>query len=358
MKKTIRDIDIDGKTVLLRADYNVPLREGEDGSMEVADDLRIQASLETLRYLREKGVKKIIVISHLGRPNGREEELSLEPVAERLAELMPETTVRFVDQTYGEKVHDAIDILPEGGVLLLENLRFDPGEGENSLSFAQKVVSDTGAEVFVQDGFGVAHRVQASTVAMAELLPSVMGLLVERELDMLQSELLNPDRPFVVVIGGAKVEDKQPLIEKFLPIADRILVGGKIAVNGYDANSEKIYVAEDFDTDEAGNKLDIGPVATAEFVKVLSEAKTVLWNGLLGKVEDAAFSTGSEIVAKVIGETPDIKTVVCGGDTAGFVLELAARDPELRFDWISTGGGAALALLVGEPMPGIEVLSK
>ncbi len=367
MKKTVRDVNVGGKTVLVRADYNVPLREADDGSMEVADDTRIQASLATLRYLREQGAGKIVVISHLGRPEltGDEEKdeevrrkFSLEPVAERLTELMPETTVRFVDAVRGEKVREAVKILPEGGILVLENLRFEPGEKANAKEFAEQVVGDTGAELFVQDGFGVVHREQASTVAMAEVLPAVMGLLVEREIEMLQTTLEEPERPFVVVIGGAKVADKQPLIEKFLPIADRVLVGGKIAADGYATDDEKVYVAEDFDEDEAGNKLDIGPVATGKFVEALRGAKTVLWNGVLGKVEDVAFATGSEIVAKVLGENPEVTTVICGGDTVGFVMGLAEKDPELKYDWLSTGGGAALALLAGERMPGVEVLGE
>lgn len=358
MKKTVRDVDLEGKIVLVRVDYNIPLTEDEEGGMEVADDLRIRASLPTLQYLREQGTEKIVVISHLGRPVGKEEKLSLEPVAERLSELMPETTVRFVDATHGEKVSEAMDILPEGGILVLENLRFEPGEKENSEEFARKIVESTGADLFVQDGFGVVHRAQASTVAIAKLLPAMMGLLLERELQALKGVLTDPERPFVVIIGGAKVEDKRPLIEKFLPVADRILVGGKIAADGYHADNEKVYVAEDFDEDGEGRKLDIGPVATMKFVQALADAKTVLWNGVLGKVEDKAFTTGTEIVAKVLGENSGAMTVVCGGDTAAFVLELMEKDRELEYEWVSTGGGAALELLSGGEMPGVAVLEE
>lgn len=343
--KTLKDVDVKDKIVLVRTDYNVPLKDGQ-----IESDFRIRASLPTIEYLREQGAKKIILMSHLGRPKGRDEELSLRNVAERLK-------VQFVDQTSGEKVKRAVEDLPEGGILLLENLRFDPREKENSLEFAQEIVESTGAEVFVQDGFAALHRAHASTDAITKLLPSVAGKLVEKEVAGLTKVLTNPERPLVVVIGGAKVEDKSPLIEKFEETADKILVGGKIAADGYAANDAKIYVAEDFDEDAEGAKLDIGPLSAGKILEELKGAKTVLWNGVLGKVEDPAFSTSSEMVAKFLGEHPEITSIICGGDTAGFVESLMEKNPELNYSLVSTGGGAALVLLTGGEMPGLTALA-
>lgn len=343
--KTLKDVDVKDKIVLVRTDYNVPLKDGQ-----IESDFRIRASLPTIEYLREQGAKKIILMSHLGRPKGRDEELSLRNVAERLK-------VQFVDQTSGEKVKRAVEDLPEGGILLLENLRFDPREKENSLEFAQEIVESTGAEVFVQDGFAATHRAHASTDAITKLLPSVAGKLVEKEVVGLTKVLTDPERPLVVVIGGAKVEDKSPLIEKFEEMADKILVGGKIAADGYAANDAKIYVAEDFDEDAEGAKLDIGPLSAGKILEELKGAKTVLWNGVLGKVEDPAFSTSSEMVAKFLGEHPEITSIICGGDTAGFVESLMEKNPELNYSLVSTGGGAALVLLTGGEMPGLTALA-
>lgn len=370
-KKTIKDVDVKGLTVLVRTDYNVPLVSAEvapEGDFEagllaegererIASDLRIRASLPTIEYLLEKKAGKIILISHLGRPGGkRDKTLSLRPIAEKLAELLPGTTVNFVDDVSGPEVEMAVEDLPEGGILLLENLRFSTDEEQNSESFAREIVDSTHAELFVQDGFAVIHRAHASTEAIARLLPSVAGLLLEKEVTTLSKVVENPTRPLVVVIGGAKVADKQPLIDKFLGIADAIFVGGKIAADGYKSDNPKIIVAEDFDEDSAGAKLDIGPVATMKLVEQIQGAKTVLWNGVLGKVEDPTYATASTILAKTLGENQGITSIICGGDTAGFVEELVENEPELHFTLISTGGGAALELLSGEPLPGLDVL--
>ncbi len=370
-KKTIKDVNVKGLTVLVRTDYNVPLvpteiaPEGDfeagllaEGERErIASDLRIRASLPTIEYLLKNKVSKIILISHLGRPKGkRDASLSLRPIAEKLAELLPGTTVNFVDDVSGPEVEMSVEDLPEGGILLLENLRFSADEEGNSESFAQEIVDSTHAELFVQDGFAVIHRAHASTDAITKLLPSVAGLLLEREVEALSKLVDNPDRPLVVVIGGAKVEDKQPLIDKFLGIADTIYVGGKIAADGYTSSNPKIVVAEDFDEDGAGHKLDIGPLSTGKLVELVGGAKTVLWNGVLGKVEDPTYATSSTILAKTLGENPHITSVICGGDTAGFVEELMENEPELHYSLISTGGGAALELLSGEPLPGLDGL--
>lgn len=357
-KKTLRDVDVKNQTVLVRTDYNVPLEPAEEGSdqQQIASDFRIQASLPTIKYLLEHKAAKIILISHLGRPAGRDPKLSLQVVAEKLAELLPGTTVNFVDDVSGPEVEMAVEDLPEGGILLLENLRFSPDEQQNSEAYAREIVDSTHAELFVQDGFAVVHRAHASTDAMTKLLPSVAGLLLEKEYNALTKITENPEHPFVVVIGGAKVADKEPLITKFIPLADQIIVGGKIAADGYQADNPRVYVAEDFDTNADGQKLDIGPVATMKLIEAVQDAKTVLWAGVLGKVEDTAYATSSTILAKALGEAPGITSIICGGDTAGFVEDLCLENPELHFSLISTGGGAALALLSGESLPGIDGL--
>lgn len=356
-KKTLRDVDVQGRVVLVRADYNVPIEiDPETNQAQITSDFRIRANLPTLEYLLEHQAAKIIIMSHLGRPAGRDERLTLQLVAERLAQLLPGRTIDFVDAVVGSEVEVAAAKLPKGGILLLENLRFFAGEKENSAEFAQSIVDSTRAEVFVQDGFAVTHRAHASTAAITRLLPAVAGLLLEQEITTLTTVLQNPERPFVVIIGGAKVTDKQPLIELFTEKADRVLVGGKIAADGYVASSPKVLVATDFDEDASGAKLDIGPVATMEFLEVVTGAKTVLWNGVLGKVEDAAYATSSTILAKYLGEHREIKSIICGGDTAGFVEGLLGDYPELHFSLISTGGGAALELLSGKNLPGLDGL--
>lgn len=357
-KKTVKDVDVKGQVVLVRADYNVPLAEHEDGEVWITSDFRIRASLPTLKYLLEHGAEKIIIISHLGRPEGKDEKLSLRVVAEKLAELLSGVTVGFVDECRGEEVEQAVAEMPKGSVLLLENLRFDPGEKQNDEELAEDIVRSTGATLFVQDGFAVTHRAHASTVALAKLLPAVAGLLVEKEVTTLKKALEAPERPLVTIIGGAKVADKQPLIDKFLPVSDRLVIGGKIAADGYKSENPQVYVAEDFDENSAGEKLDVGPVATCKIVDMVNGAKTVLWNGVLGKVEDPTYATASVILAKTLGESHGTTAIICGGDTSGFVEELQVNNPELHYALISTGGGAALHLLSGEEMPGLEVLEN
>lgn len=371
-KKTIRDVEVEDKIILVRTDYNVPLvpiEEGgldqqpivlgaaSDNKLQVASDLRIRASLPTIQYLIKHHAAKIILMSHLGRPGGKKDSnLSLSVVATKLASLLPGTPVNFVSDVSGPEVEMAVEDLAESGILLLENLRFSPEEEQNSEEFAREIVDSTHAELFVQDGFAVVHRAHASTAAITNLLPSVAGLLLEKEINALTQLVERPKHPFTVIIGGAKVADKQPLIERFLPFADQILVGGKIAADGYAATDPKIYVAEDFDEDSNGAKLDIGPVATTKFSEALASAKTVLWNGVLGKVEDPAYATASTIIAKQIGEAESLTSVICGGDTAGFVEELCESNPELHYTLVSTGGGAALELLSGQDLPGVDGL--
>ena len=347
--KTIRDVNIKNKVVLVRADFNVPIQDGE-----VLNDLRVRAELPTLEFLREKGAKKIIIISHLGRPEGRDKNLSLKPVAEILDRELGR--VSFIDDVSGPDVEAKVQKMKAGEILLLENLRFYKGEENNSRDFIQEIIDSTDAEIFVQDGFAVLHRAHASTDAVADYLPVYAGLLVEKEVLNFEKVLEKPARPLVLIIGGAKVEDKAPLIDKFVNIADKIIVGGKIAADGYKAKSDKIYVAEDFDEDGAGTKLDVGPVSTVKIADSITDAKTIIWNGLLGKAEDIAYATASTIVAELMGEKTDAETIICGGDTTGFVESLLEDHPNLEYSLISTGGGASLEFLLGKELPGLVSL--
>ncbi len=350
-KKTVRDIDVAGKTVLVRVDYNVPMKDGA-----VVEDMRIRGSLPTINYLLENGAKKIILISHLGRPEGEAKpEFSLSPVAARLAVLLPEQTVKFVDATTGDKVVNAVAELPEQGILLLENLRFSSEEEANSEAYAEAIIAATGAELFVQDGFAVIHRAHASTDAIARKLPAVAGFLLEHECGNLEAAIAEPEHPLLVIIGGAKVDDKQPMIDNFLPIADMIAVGGKIAADGYTSSNEKVFVANDFNCDESGAKLDIGSYSTDHMVEMVRKARTIVWNGTLGMVEDERFEKASLAIAEAMGSS-DALTIVGGGDTTGYVEKVLRRNPNLHFKLISTGGGASLELLSGKKLPGLEVL--
>ena len=359
---TVKDAKLRNQVVLVRVDYNVPL----DDEGNITSDFRIRASLPTLEFLKEHGAKKIILISHLGRPDGKKvKELSLKPVAFRLAELLPDSKVDFVDDVSGPDVEDAVNGLKKGGILLLENLRFYAGEEKNSDDFIREIIDSTGATVYVQDGFAVIHRAHASVSAVAKNLPVYAGLLLEKEISALSSALKNPKKPLTLVLGGAKVEEKTPLISAFSKVADKILVGGKIAADGLPKEvlenpdlSGKLYIAEDFDEDSEGNKLDIGPLATTKFADAIKSSKTVIWNGLLGKAEDPAFATGSEFVAKTLGETEGITSLILGGDTTGFIENLLKENPNLSYSLLSTGGGAALEFLSGKSLPGLEVIEK
>lgn len=350
--KTIEEVSVKNKTVLIRTDYNVPIED-----KKIVNDLRIRASIETLNLLREKGAKRIIVISHLGRPEGvRNKDLSLKIVADRLNKLIG--GVNFIDDVSGPDVEKVVKTLKNGEILILENLRFYPGETKNSSDFIREIIDSTGAEIFVQDGFAVTHRAHASVAAIANHLPVYAGLLLKKEVENLTSAINKPEKPVVLIVGGSKVEDKKPLISNFIKLADHIVVGGKIAAEGYEAESEKIYIAEDFDEDSEGNKLDIGPVSAVKIAEIIKDAKTIVWNGLLGKAEDPAYATTSTIVAKLLGEKNDAKTIICGGDTTGFVENLMNEDKNLNYSFISTGGGASLEFLSGKKLPGLEVIEK
>lgn len=345
--KTIRNINLKDKIVLVRVDYNVPVKNGK-----VTNDLRIRASLPTIKYLLEQGVKRIILISHLGRPEGKlTPETTLQTVVDRMKKLFPDQAIGFYPLPSSDK---PIPIPENVKIALLENLRTNPGEEANSLDFISQIVKATEAEIYVQDGFAVLHRAHASTDAIAKVLPVYAGFLVENEVNNLTAAIKNPTKPVLLIIGGAKVEDKQPLIKKFLPIADHIVIGGKIAADGYQSDNSKIYVAEDFDEDSNGNKLDVGPVSTTKIADYITDAKTIIWNGLLGYAEDPAYATASTITAEMLGEKTNATTIICGGDTTGFVENLMENHKNLSFSLVSTGGGAALEFLLGKELPGLK----
>ena len=349
--KTIRDIDVKDKTILVRVDYNVPIKDGK-----VESDLRIRASLPTINYLLEQGAKRIVLISHLGRPEGRvDKKFTLSPVVDDLKKLLPGQSILFCPLP---KEGEVISIPDNAKIVLLENLRFNPGEEENSELFIKNIVDAIQAELYVQDGFAVIHRAHASTDAIKKFLPVYAGFLLEKEVENLSAAVKNPEKPVLVIIGGSKIDDKKPLIDKFVKIADHITIGGKIAADGYTSNNPKVYVAHDFDENAKGEKLDIGPFSTADIANYITDAKTIIWNGVLGYVEDSTYATASTIVAELIGERQDAKTIICGGDTTGFVEKLSEDHPNLHYSLISTGGGAALEFLLGKTLPGLEAIKK
>lgn len=397
-KETIDSVDLRGKTVLVRTDYNVPLTT--DG--KVADDFRIRASLPTIRALLHQGCK-VVVVSHLGRPDGRDMKFSLEPAAQRLAQLLGED-VRFVDQAIGDKAKMAVKRAPMRSVIVLENLRFYSGEKANDPAFAKALAETANARYFVQDGFGVVHRAHASTAAITHELPSVAGLLVEREYTTIAHAMQMPKRPLVTVLGGAKVADKITLIQKFIEVADEIVITGAMANNflaykgkpvgkskvesGLTATLDSIYAAakkkvgairvDDFlvlpidvvvatsldsrsrtvgidDVADSDMILDMGPETMKCIDQLVVESGTVIWNGTLGVAEKSAFAAGSGALAKTLAEHPEVTSIIGGGDTADFVIHWDVKKGE-SFTHVSTGGGASLALMAGEKLPGVESL--
>jgi len=338
--RSVRSADVPGKRILVRVDFNVPLEGGR-----VADDTRIRATLPTIRLLLEREAGDLVLASHLGRPQGEDPALSMEPVRRRLRELLDDERIR-----------------------LLENTRFHPGETKNDPEFA-RVLADE-CDLFVNDAFGAAHRAHASTVGVAQLLPAYAGLLLERELEELGSLLEDPARPFVAVLGGAKVEDKIGVLESLSQRADSVLVGGKMAEEVEPAEKVVLPVdvvaAADFepaaeakvvpadDVPDGWLGLDIGPQTRAAFADRVAEAKTVFWNGPMGVFEWPRFAEGTKAVAQAVASA-GAHTVVGGGDSVRAVEELGLAD---RIDWISTGGGAALELLEGKELPGVAAIPE
>lgn len=400
-KQTIRDLPLHhGKhyRVLVRVDYNVPLKDGE-----VSDDLRIRASLPTLEYLLEHGCS-LVLISHLGRPEGHDSHYSLEPVAVRLSELLGRK-VTFVDDTIGDLALQTVKKAPEGGIVMLQNLRFDSREEDDSDDYAGAITHVAQADYFVQDGFGVVHRAHTSTHAITLLLPSVAGLLLEKEFVTITQTMENPQRPFVAVLGGAKVSDKIQVVERFVKMADTVLIGGAMAntflqYKGYsigtsmvesDQNEmlDSVYsTARQNDMDNVNERivlptdvavaptvdlyekrtnrqiehirsndkiLDIGDESIEHFTSIIAEAKTVIWNGPLGMSELPNFAHGSARLALTLATHPEVMSIVGGGDTADFVLKWDVRKGG-SFSHVSTGGGASLDLMAGKKLPGIESL--
>ena len=400
-KQTVRDIDVDRQVVLVRVDYNVPLKK--DGSID--DDLRIRASLPTIKYLIERQCK-LVLMSHLGRPEGRDQSQSLAPVAARLSELLGQS-VKFIDDCVGDKVYQTVKHAPCGSVILLENLRYYPQEEADDMEFAKNIAKSTGANLFVQDGFGAAHRAHASTHAITQFLPSFAGLLLEKEVTMINRSMELPARPFVAIIGGAKISDKIDLIKRFIDKADKILIGGAMANTFlkfkrydmgkslvesdqdeilreiYDLAAAKIgpenvddflvlpkdlavstsiddpdQIRREVSVDKIANDemaLDIGTQAIDQFCDIISTAKTIVWNGPMGIAEKEVFSIGSARIALAIAANNEDVSIVGGGDTADFVLKWSGGD-ESSFTHISTGGGASMELMSGKKLPGVESL--
>lgn len=390
-KMTVRDIDLKGKRVLVRVDFNVPL----DGST-ITDDTRIRAAVPTLKYILEQGPKAVMLMSHLGRPKGGPDpKYSLAPVAPALSKLLG-VDVQFAADTVGESAAQALANLPDGGVLLLENTRFYPLEEKNDAELAGKLAQM--ADVFVMDAFGSAHRAHSSTVGVTAHLPSVAGFLMEKELDYLATALESPQRPFVAILGGAKVSDKIAVIESLLGKVDKLLIGGGMANTFFKAKGYamgKSLVEEDaVETAKAllakggdklvlpvdvviGDKLeddaqvqtidvaagvpegwgiyDIGPRSVELFGQHLAGAKTVVWNGPMGVFEKDKFASGTRSVARLLAEQTrqGAISIIGGGDSVAAIEEAGLAD---QITHISTGGGASLEMLEGKVLPGVAAL--
>ncbi len=385
-KKTVRDVDVTGKKVLVRVDFNVPLKDGK-----VADDTRIVASIPTIEYLLQEGAA-VVLMSHLGRPKGKfVPELSLKPVAERLSALI-NLPVAFAEDCVGEVAERAKAALSPGEVLLLENTRFHPEEKKNDPEFARQLAA--GCDLFVNDAFGSAHRAHASTVGVAKYLRAVAGLLMEKELKYLGEALENPKHPFVAILGGAKISDKIGVVRNLLTKAEHVLIGGGmantfLAAQGYDMAASlvekdaletarsllaeaggKIYLPRDLViadafSAEAARKtvpagdlpagwmaLDIGPETVTAFGRLIREAAMVVWNGPMGVFELSPFAKGTFGIAKAVAESNAI-SIVGGGDSVAAVKQSGLAD---KITHLSTGGGASLEMLEGKILPGVAVL--
>ena len=346
-KKTVKDIDVAGKKVLLRCDFNVPQ---DKATGAITDDKRIVAALPTIAYLLDQKAA-VIACSHLGKPKGEwKQSLSLAPVAKRLSELLGRE-VLFATDIVGEDAKAKAAALKPGEILLLENLRFDKREEKNDPEFAKELASM--AEVYVSDAFGTVHRAHASTAGVAAYLPAVSGFLIGKELDIMGKALDDPKRPFVAVLGGAKVSDKINVINNLLEKADTIIIGGGMAYTFKKAEGYTIgkSLLEEDKLDYA-REMDIGPKAIEAFSDAVKGAGTVVWNGPMGVFEFPAFAGGTKAMAKALAESGAI-TIVGGGDSAAAVEQLGYAD---KMTHISTGGGASLEFLEGKELPGVACL--
>lgn len=389
-KQTLHDLDVQGKRVFCRVDFNVPMED-----RVVIDDTRIRAAIPTIEFLSNQGAI-VILASHLGRPKGQvAEELRLDPVASRLSDLLGKNVLK-TDSVYGEEVDTALSSMTEGDILLLENVRFEPGEEKNDPELSKQFARM--ADVYVNDAFGAAHRAHASTTGVAKWLPSAAGFLMEKELNVLSKALEDPDRPFTAIIGGAKVKDKIDVIDHLLDKVDHLLIGGGLAytfvkAKGYEIGKslleedklelaksfmEKavtnnvnlqlpidVVVADDF-SDEADTKivpidqipsdweaLDIGPETRNNYEKIVSESKLTIWNGPMGVFEMNPFAGGTRAVAKALADA-DGFTIIGGGDSASAVEQFGFADD---MDHVSTGGGASLEFMEGKVLPGVDALA-
>ena len=386
-KKTIEDIDVNGKKVLMRCDFNVP----QDENGNITDNRRIVSALPSIKYLIEHNAK-VILCSHLGRPKGEfKEKYSLKPIAEELSKLLGKE-VKLAKDVIGEDAHNLANNLKDGDVMLLENVRFHKEEEANDPEFAKKLADM--AEIYVNDAFGTAHRAHASTAGVASYLPAVSGFLIKKELDFMGSALENPERPFVAILGGAKVSDKIGVIENLMEKVDTLIIGGAMAYTFLKATGknignslcedEKLDLAKDIlekakqknvklmlpvdnieakSTEDEVTKIveeiedgyagfDIGPKTIEMYEKELENAKTVVWNGPLGMFELEKFANGTMSIARKLAEL-DATTIIGGGDSASAIEKAGLSD---KMSHISTGGGASLEFLEGKKLPGIEVL--
>lgn len=347
--RTVNDTDFTGKTVLLRVDFNVEL----DNKKDVAEQYKLEASKKTLEHILSFPGSKVALLSHFGRPKGgRDEECSLRFVVDD-AERALGKTISFVDDCIGEKVHEAMEALPEHGIVLLENVRFYPGEESDDPRFATELAAPF--HVYVNEAFSVCHRTQASVGAITDVLPSFAGFRLSDEIAKLDEIRTNPTRPAVAVIGGAKIDTKLPLIREFERIYDAVLVGGKVANEAIDRGiefSEKVLLPKDFQGGDA--RLDIGPMTAAMFTKVITLAKTIVWNGPLGKFEEKPYDAGTDAVLHAMLQSQ--ANIVIGGGESLAVLE--AADLMHKIGYVSTGGGAMLSYLSGEDLPGLRALRE
>lgn len=391
-KKTVRDVDVKGKRVFVRVDFNVPMQDGK-----ITDDTRIRAALPTIQYLSEQGAK-VILASHLGRPKGQVvEELRLTAAGERLSELIGKP-VRKTNEAFGETVKAEIAKMEDGDILLLENVRFYPGETKNDPELARSFAEL--ADLYVNDAFGAAHRAHASTEGIAQYIPAVSGFLMEKELNVLGEAMENPKRPFTAIIGGAKVKDKIGVIENLLEKADNLIIGGGLAytfvkAQGYEIGKslleeDKIELAKEFMakakekgvnfympvdvvvakefSEDAETKvvdikeipsdweaLDIGPKTRELYADIVKNSALVIWNGPMGVFEFDKFAEGTKAVAQALADAENTYTIIGGGDSAAAAEKFKLAD---KMDHISTGGGASLEFIEGKVLPGVAALNE